>query len=43
MDMGDFLEIYEEAIKLGKERGKQVGDNLDKEFDLRAFYKKGND
>ena len=30
--VGDFLEIYEEAIKLGKERGKKEGDNLEQEF-----------
>lgn len=32
MNCGDFLEIYEEAIKLGKERGKKEGDNLEQEF-----------
>ena len=30
--ISDFLEIYEEAIKLGKERGKKEGDNLEQEF-----------
>ena len=28
----DYLTIMEEAIKLGKERGKKAGDNLEVEF-----------
>lgn len=28
----DYLEIMEEAIILGKQRGKQEGDNLEEEF-----------
>lgn len=28
----DFIEIMEEAIKLGKERGKKEGDNIEQEF-----------
>ena len=32
IDINSFCEIMEEAIKLGKERGKKEGDNLEKEF-----------
>jgi len=28
----DYIEIMEEAIKLGKERGKKEGDNIEQEF-----------
>jgi len=28
----DYLTIMEEAIKLGKERGKKEGDNIEQEF-----------
>ena len=31
-NLDDFIEIMEEAIKLGKERGKKKGDNLEAEF-----------
>lgn len=32
MNLDDYLEIMEEAIKLGKEREKKEGDNLEIEF-----------
>ena len=32
MSAEDFLDIFEEAIKLGKERGKKEGDNIEQEF-----------
>jgi hypothetical protein len=32
MNISDYLEIMEEAIILGKERGKKEGDNLEQEF-----------
>jgi hypothetical protein len=32
INISDYLEIMEEAIVLGKERGKKEGDNLEQEF-----------
>jgi len=32
LSIDDYLEIMEEAILLGKKRGKKEGDNLEKEF-----------
>ena len=32
ISLDDYLKIMEEAIKLGKERGKKEGDNLEQEF-----------
>jgi hypothetical protein len=32
LNIDDFMTIYEEAIILGKERGKKEGDNLEEEF-----------
>ena len=32
INLDDYIEIMEEAIKLGKERGKKEGDNLEQEF-----------
>jgi len=36
----DYLTIMEEAIKLGKERGKKEGDNIEQEF-FEVAKKKG--
>ena len=32
LDIDTYIEIMEEAIKLGKERGKKEGDNIEVEF-----------
>ena len=32
LDINTYIKIMEEAIKLGKERGKKAGDNLEVEF-----------
>ena len=40
MPLNELIRIYEEAIKLGKERGKKVGDDLGKEF-FEILKKKG--
>ena len=32
LDIDTYIEIMEEVIKLGKERGKKEGDNLEQEF-----------
>lgn len=32
LDIDTYIEIMEEAIKLGKERGKKEGDNIEQEF-----------
>jgi hypothetical protein len=32
MSLDDYIEIIEESILLGKERGKKEGDNLEAEF-----------
>ena len=32
LDIDTYIEIMEEAIKLGKERGKKEGENLEVEF-----------
>jgi 20S proteasome alpha/beta subunit len=40
ISLDDYLEIMEEAIKLGKERGKKEGDNLEAEF-FEVAKKKG--
>ena len=32
LNIDDFMTIYEEAIILGKERGKKEGDNIEQEF-----------
>lgn len=32
ISLDDYLEIMEEAIKLGKSKGKKEGDNLETEF-----------
>jgi len=32
INISDFLEILEEAIKLGRERGKKEGENIEPEF-----------
>jgi hypothetical protein len=32
LDIDTYIEIMEEAIKLGKERGKKKGDNIEVEF-----------
>jgi len=32
LDIDTYIEIMEEAIKLGKERGKKGGDNIEQEF-----------
>ena len=40
LDINTYIEIMEEAIKLGKERGKIEGENLEKEF-FEVAEKKG--
>ena len=32
LDIDTYIEIMEEAIKLGKERGKKEGENIEQEF-----------
>jgi uncharacterized protein (DUF1015 family) len=32
LTLNDYIEIMEEAIVLAKERGKQVGENIEQEF-----------